>query len=166
MVLVLLLNLVQADEDDNLIMWDFLWQITCVFIAEVMADWIKHAFITKFNNHNYQLYLRFKLVLVQVCEPSLLLSHCIPIDGLVRPHLKHDGNEHAGCDGNAPRYHETNTGPHSLLSSAYWTGSTSTSLHCGTFSARCVDTILGAAPCFSRWTGSDSCWRLWMFVAP
>jgi hypothetical protein len=67
MILVLLLNLVQADgDDDNRILWDFLKQITIVFIAEVIADWIKHAFITKFNGHDSKLYGRFKLVLVQV----------------------------------------------------------------------------------------------------
>ena len=66
MILVLLLNLVQADGDDNRILWDFLKQITIVFIAEVIADWIKHAFITKFNGHDSRLYERFKLVLVQV----------------------------------------------------------------------------------------------------
>lgn len=65
MLLVLLLNLVQNADNDKKILWTFLQQTGLVFLCEVFADWIKHAFITKFNGHDAGLYKRFTLVLVQ-----------------------------------------------------------------------------------------------------
>jgi len=65
MLLVLLLNLVQNAEKANQYLGNFWHQIRVVFGAEVVADWIKHAFISKFNDHDAGLYSRFTVVLVQ-----------------------------------------------------------------------------------------------------
>jgi hypothetical protein len=65
MLLVLLLNLVQNAEKANQYLGNFWNQIRVVFAAEVVADWVKHAFISKFNGHDAGLYGRFTLVLVQ-----------------------------------------------------------------------------------------------------
>jgi len=65
MLLVLLLNMVQNVDNDKKVLWNFSMQTLLVFACEVSADWIKHAFITKFNGHDFGLYKRFTLVLVQ-----------------------------------------------------------------------------------------------------
>lgn len=62
---MLLLNLVQTNENTLHVMWDFSAQVFLVLMAEIVADWVKHAFITKFNGHDSGLYTRFTLVLVR-----------------------------------------------------------------------------------------------------
>jgi len=66
MSLVLLLNLVQKADLDALTVWtSFGRQMGQVLLAEVIADWVKHAFITKFNALDPGLYTRFAMVLVK-----------------------------------------------------------------------------------------------------
>jgi hypothetical protein len=84
MALVLLLNLVQNRDKDYEVVWNFIYQVRLVFVSEVVADWIKHAFITKFNGHEPALYARYTLILVLRRARVCVCAVCVCLGGVVR----------------------------------------------------------------------------------
>jgi len=64
--------------------WDHLWVIlpdaTMVLLAEFLVDWVKHAFITKFNEISDEVYTEYRLSLAQDLASSRQKRHAIADD--------------------------------------------------------------------------------------
>ena len=63
LLLILLLNVCQESSDDYQVYYKFARVSIIVFSGELLSDWVKHSFITKFNRLKSTIYSDFSLVL-------------------------------------------------------------------------------------------------------
>lgn len=74
-------------------------------IAEVVCDWIKHAFIIKFNRYNASIYGNFARRL----RSDLLISNSTSTSGQSSVVDSHDSNKHTNHHTKNPNSHSTNS---------------------------------------------------------
>ena len=58
-------------------MWDILPDVAVIVISEILIDWIKHAFVTKFNGipvETYKDYQVCSLMIQTVCNSDIFVQ--------------------------------------------------------------------------------------------